>query len=139
MNENQLTFDEEKLKKLSGLLEESICIYRSDRDRAIAHYDDLKRQLANILNGPFEMSEEAALERECNKALKLCFESSKRLDDVIKHVTDVIMTQLNNETREKVAKQLAGSGGGFPSKPVNFNQLKNSRGGQPEIEYDEED
>ncbi len=132
----QLTFNDQKLNKLSELLQESISIYRTDRDRAVEHFNDMKSQLSAILSGPFEMSEEAALERECNKALKLVFESSKRLDEVIKRVTELIITQLNNESKEKIVQNM---GNMIPDGAVNFNALRNRRSGQKELNYDEED
>ena len=112
----------DQLDKLSGLLESLLTIFTSDRDLAINNYDGFKRQLDKILAGGFEISEDCALEGELNRALKLVFESSKRLETVIETVSKVLLQQLNNESRERVADKLAG-GMMLPNKPVNIHNL----------------
>lgn len=127
---------DEKLNELSNLLKESIDLYRADRDLALKHYKDIKSQLENVLDQEFEMSQDGILESESNKALKLVFDASKKLDKVIYYISNVVIAQLNNESREKIATSLA-SGGMIPSKPVDFKQLRNQRAHA--LEYEDED
>jgi len=120
-----MKLQEEKLTELSKLLRDSIQLYQDDRELAVNNFNDLKKQLEDVLGGGFEMSEDAKLEAEVNKALKLVFEASKKLDNVIYNVTQVIIAQLNNESREKIAEKFT-AGNFIPQKPVDFQKLRNS-------------
>lgn len=112
----------EQLDRLSGLLENLLGIFNHDRSLAIQNYNDLKGQLDRILSNGFEISEDAKLESEINKALKLVFESSKKLETVIETISKILIQQLNNESREKIATTLT-DGGLIPTKPVNIHAL----------------
>jgi len=128
---------DDKLGELSELLKKAINLYEEDRNLALKNYKDMKGQLENVLDQDFEMSQDGILEAEVNKALKLVFESSKKLDKVIFHVTNVVIAQLNNESREKIADKFQAGGGLIPNKPVDFNKLRGSR--HQEIEFEDED
>ncbi len=134
MTNKSIQFDGNKLNELSDLLKEGLTIYRQDREIALKNYNDLKRQLSNILEGDYEMSEEAKLEAECNKALKLVMDASKRYDEVVRRVTEIVSKQLENESREKISKNL---GGLIPRHPVDFRNLP-SRNSSGEIEMDDD-
>ncbi len=136
MTTKEIQFNSNKLNELSELLKEGLCIYRQDREIALKNYNDLKRQLSNILEGDFEMSEEAKLEAECNKALKLVMDASKRYDEVVRRVTEIISKQLENESREKISKNL---GGLIPNRPVDFRNLPRHHSGEIEMDDDEVD
>ena len=133
-----MKFENEHLTELSALLTKAISLYEADRDLALQHYQDMKKQLVSVLNQDFEMSQDGILESELNKALKLVFESSKKLDKVIFHVANVVVSQLNNESREKIADKFQGGGGSLiPNKPVDFARLRGAN--KQSIEYNEED
>lgn len=136
MTNKSIQFDGNKLNELSDLLKEGLTIYRQDREIALKNYNDLKRQLSNILEGDYEMSEEAKLEAECNKALKLVMDASKRYDEVVRRVTEIISKQLENESREKISKNL---GGLIPRHPVDFRNLPRHNSGEIEMDDDEMD
>jgi len=136
MTSKPIQFDGNKLNELSELLKEGLCIYRQDREIALRNYNDLKSQLSKILEGDFEMSEEAKLEAECNKALKLVMDASKRYDEVVRRVTEIISKQLENESREKISKNL---GGLIPRHPVDFRNLPRHNSGEIEMDDDEMD
>lgn len=143
-----MNLNDDKLNELSKLLKDSIKVYEDDRAMAVQNYQDMKSQLENILEGGggsdedgdsgFEMSQDCKLEAEVNKALKLVFEASRKLDKVIFHVTNVIIAQLNNESREKIADKFQqGSSNLIPNRPVDFKQLQNR--GKQALEFDDED
>lgn len=117
-----------KLDELSGLLKESIAMCKEDRKMAIENYKDLRDQLDSILARDMESSEDGKVEAEVNKALKLVFESGKRMENVISAITKILVTQLANESREKVAANIFGGGNFNPHKqivnqPVDLNKL----------------
>lgn len=98
----------EKAEKVTELLEQAIKTFESDRKRAIQNYEALKAQLDGITKElGMHQSEEAKLEAQVNVALKLVFQSSERLDRVIKTTSDIMINQLNNLTKEKIAKTFA--------------------------------
>lgn len=121
---NEVTLIGEHLQELTNLLRENINIYRSDRDMAVANYKSLKEQMDEIIGEKHLMSEDAALEKQLNTALGLVFKASERLDGVIKIVTQIIMTQVNTESRERIANTLKDS---IPNKPVDFSHLLGQR------------
>jgi len=100
---------DDKFKELSNLLKQALDIYQEDRKIALKNYNAMKSQLDDILSNGFDMSEEGKIEAECNKALKLLFTSGERLDGVIQTISKIIMTQLNNETKENIAAQIFSS------------------------------
>jgi len=105
---------EDQLNELTVLLKQAIALYAEDRKIAIENYEDFRKQLDDILSVQ-DQSEEAGIEGEVNKALKLVFESGKRLDAVIQTVAKIIMTQMHSESREKAAALIAGKD---PTKPI---------------------
>lgn len=117
---NEVVLVGENLKELTKLLKENIDIFRVDRDMAVSNYNAIKEQLDAIRDTDCLMSEDAALEKQLNVALDLVFKSSQRLDNVIKIVTQVILTQVNTESRERIANTLKDS---IPNRPVDFSKL----------------
>lgn len=98
----------EKAEKITELLQKAIETAEHDRTLALNNYKDLKAQLDAITGSlGLHMSEECSLEKEINTALKLVFQSSERLDKVIKITSDIMINQLNNLTKEKIAKTFA--------------------------------
>ncbi len=104
------------ISQLTGKLFEVIEIFKEDRRLAKRNYDDISAQLDKITEVA-HMSEDAKLEKEKNVALKLVFESANRLEMVIKTLTEILVNQMNAESRERIAKHLA-SGAGDPSKQI---------------------
>jgi hypothetical protein len=102
----------ENLEELTKLLRESINMCREDRKAAKANYEALRKQLDDILERGMESSEDGRVEQEVNKSLKLVFEAAQRADKVIDSITKILVVQLNNESRERVANSLIG--GNFP-------------------------
>jgi hypothetical protein len=107
------------LDKLVALLERTLAIYEEDRNRAIENYDNIQKQLDNILDDA-HMSEDGKIETELNKALDLVFKSSNKLETVIKTITNITISQLNNESRERVAKVLVDR---VPDKAIDFDEM----------------
>lgn len=97
----------EKAEKITELLQKAIETAEHDRTLALNNYKALKEQLEQIISEGMHMSEECSLEKETNTALKLVFQSSERLDKVIKITSDIMINQLNNLTKEKIAKTFA--------------------------------
>ena len=113
----------EKISQLTKLLQQSIALYEEDRKLAIQNYESLRDQRDHVVNElNLEMSEEGKLEKEMNTALKLVFESGKRLDQMIETLSKLMITQLNNEARERIAGTLAGSERTV-QKPVDLREL----------------
>lgn len=108
------------LEELTKLLKENLELYKQDREIALKNYNLLKTQLQEIHAQDNLMSEDAALEKQLNIALSLVFKSGERLDNIIQTITRVIITQLNTQSREKIAQQLKDT---IPQKPINFAQL----------------
>ena len=98
----------EKAERVAELLESAIKTYENDKQMAIENYNALKSQLDNITGSlDLHMSEEAKLEAQVNVALNLVFKASERLDKVIKITSDIMINQLNNLTKERIAKTFA--------------------------------
>ena len=115
MNDETINIDIEKLTKK---LEEIIEIFKEDRTLAKNNYDDISSQLEKITNVA-HMSEDARLEKEKNIALKLIFESANRLEMVVKTLTEILVNQMNAESRERIARVLInGSGDRDPNKMI---------------------
>lgn len=66
------------------------------------------------------MSEDGKIESEMNRALDLLFKSSNKLETVIKTITTITISQLNNESRERVAKVLVDR---VPDKAIDFDEM----------------
>jgi len=101
------------------LLERTLAIYEEDRTTAISNYQSIRSQLENILDDA-HMSEDGKIESEMNKALDLVFKSSNKLETVIKTITTITINQLNNESRERVAKVLVDR---VPDKAIDFDEM----------------
>lgn len=111
-----------ELTKITELLEEAISIYRQDRDLSIQHYNSLKEQLDNVIDSGEYMSEDASLERAVNAALRLVFDSSKRLDKAMESITKLSITQLINDARLEIADKFM-SGNAPITGPLDFKRL----------------
>ena len=107
------------LDRLVQLLERTLAIYEEDRARAIDNYIAIRDQLTEILDEA-HMSEDGKIETEMNKALDLVFKSSNKLETVIKTITTITISQLNNESRERVAKVLVHR---VPDKAIDFDDM----------------
>jgi len=104
------------LSQLTDKLFEVIEIFKEDRQLALDNYKDISAQMDKILEVAHS-SEDAKLEKEKNVALKLVFDSANRLEMVVKTLTEILVNQMNAESRERIAKHLA-SGAGDPSKQI---------------------
>lgn len=124
MNKTKVVKDN-KLEKLTELLQQSLILYTKDRKLALSNYKKIKEQYEKILLSGMEMSEEGAVEKQLNFALKLVFDSGKRLDNVIQTVAKIITTQLGGESRERTALLLSGRDPDDKtiSAPVNLTKL----------------
>jgi len=113
-----------KLQELTSLLQKSLDLYEKDRMMAIQNYNALRKQLDKILIET-EMSEEGKIEKETNSALKLVFNSGKRLDNIILTISKIITNQTNSESKERIANILTGnmSDGKLINKPVDITKL----------------
>lgn len=111
-----------ELYKVSKLLEESIQLYREDRKMALENYIALKEKLEELWEAGIPMSEEGALEREVNKALKLSMESAVRLEKAIEVLSKISIANMNNMTKLQVADKLV-DGQSKLTAPVDFKQL----------------
>ncbi len=104
MSDNEIKIGIE-LSQLTEKLFEVIEIFKEDRAMAKRNYDEISSQLEKITEIA-HMSEDAKLEKEKNVALKLVFESANRLETVIKTLTEILINQMNTESRERIAKNL---------------------------------
>ncbi len=104
MSDNEIKIGIE-LSQLTEKLFEVIEIFKEDRAMAKRNYDEISAQLEKITEIA-HMSEDAKLEKEKNVALKLVFESANRLETVIKTLTEILINQMNTESRERIAKNL---------------------------------
>ena len=108
--------ENEQLQSLNDLLNETVKVFKKDREMAIQNYQDLKAQLQSILDKDLEGSEEYKLEQQMNVALKLVYQAADRLERVVESITKITISQMTNESRERVAQsfatggQMAGSG-----------------------------
>ena len=105
-----------EISQLTDKLFEVIEIFKEDRKMAKKNYEDISFQLDKITEIA-HMSEDAKLEKEKNIALKLVFDSASRLEMVVKTLTEILINQMNAESRERIAKHLA-SGSGDPNKQI---------------------
>lgn len=95
-----------RVEEAEKLLKRIVSIFEEDRALALENYNKIKEQHENVLeNGDFEMSEEGILETARSSALALVFKSGDRLDKVMKTTTEIMISQLNNSSREKIAKE----------------------------------
>ena len=123
MNED-LTIIEVRLEKISGLLDESLEIFRTDKKMAKVNYDMLRNQLDNLLDAGMEMSEEGKLEKAVNDGFRLYIQAGERLDSAINALNKILITQLNNSTKLQVANKLSnGEGPKYLDQPANFRNL----------------
>lgn len=116
----------EKAEQVTKLLNDAIDLYKEDRGIALKNYNALKTQYERITDPDGEiqmdMSEEGKLEKELNVSVGLIFKSGERLEKVIRICADIMINQLNNFSREKIAekfvqiKQIAG--------PVDITEIK---------------
>ncbi len=90
-------------KTLQELLEKVIKIYEENRTLAIDNYKTIKKQYDNIIS-MVEMSESGAVEKAMNEALNLVFKSGAQLENVINVVSKMLMTNMINDSKERVAK-----------------------------------
>lgn len=114
-----------RLDKISNMLEEAIDIYRRDRDIALKNYKQMRDQLDEVLEDVY-MSEDGCLERAVNAALKLVFESGKRLDKAIESTTKLMITQLINDAKVQIADKFMG-GETKLTGPIDFKKLTDDR------------
>lgn len=118
--------------ELTQLLSEAIAIFREDRRLARTNYDQLREQLDSIIDQGLEGSEEYRLEKEVNQALRLVFDSGNRMEKVIESITKILVTEINAESRERVAQNVFGvqfgdSGKRFVQGQVNIRELLNDQ------------
>lgn len=123
------------VNELTKLLTEAIAIFREDRRLARQNYDALREQLDRIIDGGLEGSEEYRLEREVNNALKLVFDSGQRMEKVIESITKIMVVEMNNESRERVAQNVFGGqfgdqGRRFVRGQVNIQELLEDQRGR---------
>lgn len=111
-------------EKLVKLLEDSISLYKKDRDMAIKNYNDLKQQL-NQATQAIDYTEDGVLEKEVNKALENVFKSGIRLDNVIQTLSKILMTSMNNNARVESAKAFSGllTNEKIVDKPIDITRL----------------
>jgi len=96
-----------RVEEVEKLLKRVISIFEEDRNLALENYEKIKEQHENCLeNGDFEMSEEGILETARTSALSMVFKSGERLDKVMKTTAEIMITQLNNMSRERIAKEM---------------------------------
>lgn len=94
-------------KRLIELLEDSVTLYKKDRQMAIDNYEMLRDQLKQITTIQ-EMSEEGKLEKEVNMALKNVFLSGERLDAVIQSLSKILIGSMNAQARVQAAQAFSG-------------------------------
>jgi intergrase/recombinase len=75
------------------------------------------------------MSEDGKLEKEVNGALKLYLESGKRLEKVVEILTRIVIENLNNTSKEKIADTLVGGDRGqdYIENPIDVSLLKHKK------------
>ena len=113
---------EVRLEKISGLLDESLEIFRTDKKLAKKNYDQLRSQLDDLLMA-VEMSEEGKLEKAVNDGFRLYIQAGERLDSAINALNKILITQLNNATKLQVANKLSDGGKKYLDQPANFRNL----------------
>lgn len=94
-------------ERLVKLLQDSIELYRKDREMAIENYKTLKKQLEDATK-LIDHTEDGVLEREVNRALENVFKSGQRLDNVIQTLSKILITSMNNTARIESAKAFSG-------------------------------
>lgn len=96
-----------RIEAVEKMLKRVVDIFEEDRALALDNYEKIKQQHEDTLeNGDFEMSEEGILEGARNGALSLVFKSGDRLDRVMKTTAEIMIAQLNNMSRERIAKEM---------------------------------
>lgn len=94
-------------QKLILLLEDSINLYKKDRELALENYKSLKAQLDEITRTQ-EMSEEAKLETQVNKAIENVFKSGQRLDAAIQALSKIVINSMHAQAKIESAKAFNG-------------------------------
>lgn len=94
-------------EKLIKLLEDSVGLYKKDRELAIENYNMLKSQLKEVTKIQ-DYSEEAKLEKEVNNALQNVFKSGQRLDAVIQTLAKIIINSMHAQAKVESAKAFNG-------------------------------
>jgi hypothetical protein len=117
-----MTTNNDDISQLSKLLEKTLKLYEEDRKIALNIYHTFNKQLESILDEGALMSEDGSIEKRINEAFTNISSSSKNLTTVIDALVRVITTQLNNTSREAVAKNF-NPGSQIPTHAVNLAKL----------------
>jgi hypothetical protein len=104
-------------KRLIELLEDSVALYKKDRQMAVDNYEMLRDQLKQITTTQ-EMSEEGKLEKEVNMALKNVFLSGERLDAVIQALSKILIGSMHAQARVQAAQAFNGMANGAHEKVI---------------------
>ena len=116
-------------KRLIELLEDSVTLYKKDRQMAVDNYEMLRDQLKQVITIQ-DTSEECKLEGEVNKALKNVFASGERLDAVIQSLSKILINSMHADARVKAAQAFSGMNNGTNEKvisaPIDISALLNS-------------
>lgn len=112
-----------EIMRISKMIEDVFQSYKEDKEIAKKNYDMLKTQLEEIYDAGLPMSEEGALERETNNALKMYVDISKRLDKTFETISKMFTTQINNQTKLLIADKII-DGSSKLNGPVDFKMLR---------------
>jgi hypothetical protein len=114
-------------QKLIKLLEDSVNLYKKDREMAIENYNALRAQLDYITKSQ-DMSEEGVIEAQVNKALENVFKSGQRLDNVIQTLSKILINSIHADSKIQAARAFSGMIGQnekIIDKPVDLTKLLN--------------
>jgi hypothetical protein len=111
------------IEHISKMLEEALSLYKEDRSIAKKNYEMFQEQLQDIYDSGLPMSEEGALEREANLALKTYIDSGKRLEKVLDTVAKIFNNQMNNRTKLLVADKFTDDSKKKLTAPIDFKSL----------------
>lgn len=120
---------EEEESQLTQLLEKTLSMHEADRQLALDNYNMLKRQYESIV-ALVEMSESGAVEKAMNDSLSLVFKSGERLDKVIQLISKMLMTNMTNDSRERMAKTFSNR---TINQPVNIRGLLDDQISEKEL------
>lgn len=112
-----------EIMRISEMIEDILKAYKEDREIAKKNYELLKDQLEEIYESGMPMSEEGALEKSVNNALKIYIDVNKRLDKAFEIVSKMFNTQTNNHTKLLIADKIIDGNSKLDS-PVDFKMLK---------------
>jgi len=112
-----------ELQHISEMISDIVSSYKEDKKTAMKNYEILRDRLEELYETGIPMSEEGALERETNNALKIYMDIGKRLDKALEIATKLFSNKLDNHTKLLIADKII-DGNQKINAPIDFKMLK---------------